>query len=129
MQSVVIAAVFKSRARQFAEATIWIQEDLEKVKYAAAKFQYTSLTTTANAGQGSINVASVDGFVVNNTLKVGSDFGTYTIGCISGTTLNITPNLGTAQLQDAAVVATTKCKSSMLTTAADAGQGQSRSFS
>jgi len=62
----------------FAEATIWIQEDLEKVKYAAAKFQYTSLTTTANAGQGSINVASVDGFVVN-TLKVGSDFGTYTI--------------------------------------------------
>jgi len=64
MQSVVIAAVFKSRARQFAEATIWIQEDLEKVKYAAAKFQYTSLTTTANAGQGSINVASVDGFVV-----------------------------------------------------------------
>jgi prepilin-type N-terminal cleavage/methylation domain-containing protein len=123
MQSMVIAAVFKARAQEFSEATSWIQEGLEDVNYKAATFQYTSLTANAASGASSINVASVDDFVVNDKLKVGSDSGTYTISGISGTTLTISPSLGTAQSQGVVVAGITRCKNSMLT--ADAASGTS----
>lgn len=112
MQTMVLAAVFKARAREFAEATTWIQADLEDVNYKAANFQYTSLTADAASGAFSINVASVDDFAAPDKLKVGSDPGTYTIAIngIIGTTLTIAPNfLKTDQLQGAEVVATTRC--------------------
>jgi prepilin-type N-terminal cleavage/methylation domain-containing protein len=125
MQMMVIAAIFKARAQEYAEATTWIQEDLEKVKYQAANFQYTSLADIATAGASSINVASASDFANNDKLKVGSDIGTYTIssisGTTSGTTLNITPNLGTNQSQGAAAVATTRCKNSILANKAASG--------
>lgn len=109
MQGMLSAAIFKARAQQYAEATNWIQADLENVKYQAASFQYTSLTANAASGASSINVASVADFAVNDTLKVGSDPGTYTISSIIGTTLTITPSLGTAQSQIATVSATKRC--------------------
>lgn len=37
MQAIVIAAVMKAKARQYAEATTWIQQDLESVKYRATE--------------------------------------------------------------------------------------------
>lgn len=37
MQSMVIAAIFKARAQEYSEATTWIQEDLENVKYQASQ--------------------------------------------------------------------------------------------
>ncbi len=116
MQAVVIAAVFKSRTRQFAEATIWIQEDLENVKNEAAKFQSTSLTAPATPGLSYINVASVVDFAVHDTLKVGSDPGTYTINAISGTVLTIRPvlPLGFNQPLGAPVVETTIFQSTSL---------------
>ena len=120
MQAMVLAAFFKAGAQKYAEATTWIQSDLENVKYKAANFPLpnTSLTANANAGVSSINVASVDGFAVNDKLKVGSDTGTYTINAISGNALTITPTLGTAQSQNAVVVAII---SSSLTANANAG--------
>lgn len=39
MQAMVLAAVFKTRAQQYAEATTWIQEDLENVKYRASRYK------------------------------------------------------------------------------------------
>ena len=39
MQAVVIAAVFKARAKQYAEATTWIQENLELVRYRASEYE------------------------------------------------------------------------------------------
>jgi len=109
MQALVVAAVFKVRAQQFVQATAWIQEELETVKDEAAKFKYTSLTAATAAGASSINVATVNGFEVNDTLRVGSDPGSYIISNIDGNTLTmtITPSLGTAQPQDAVVEAAT----------------------
>jgi prepilin-type N-terminal cleavage/methylation domain-containing protein len=107
MQALVVAAVFKVRAQQFAKATAWIQEELETVKDEAAKFKYTSLAAATAAGASSINVATVNGFAVNDTLRVGSDPGSYIISNISGNTLTITPSLGTAQPQDAVLEAAT----------------------
>jgi len=36
MQAMVVASLFKAKARQYAEAVTWIQEDLENVKHTAA---------------------------------------------------------------------------------------------
>lgn len=63
----------------------------------------TSLTANAASVASSINVASVNGFGVNDKLSVGSDPSLYTISAISGNTLTITPALGTAQPQGAVV--------------------------
>lgn len=47
MQAIVIAAYFKVRAQKTAEGTIWIQEDLEEVRYAA--YQLSSNSTLCDA--------------------------------------------------------------------------------
>lgn len=117
MQTMVIAAIFKAKAQEYAEATTWIQEDLEDVKYKAANLQFprTTLAANANTGASSISVSSanIDSFAANGTLKVGLDPTSYKITGVSGTgstrTLAITPNLATDQSANAAVVATTMC--------------------
>ncbi len=110
MQAVVLATVFKVRARKIAEATVWIQEDLEKVKNEAAKFQSTSLKTDATLGLP-ITVVSADDFVQNDTLKVGTDPTNYKITLITaitgGVQLTIEPLLKKNQAQGTAVVETT----------------------
>lgn len=106
MQMMVIAAMFKARAQENVEATNWIQEDLENVRYQAANYKSTSLTANANSGNSSITVASSDDFEVNNRLRLGSDPLIYRITSKIGTTLNITPNLGTNQAQGAVVLMT-----------------------
>ncbi len=107
MQIMAIAALLKARAQEYTEAISWIREDLEKVKYEAVNFRFanTSLTSDANVGDNLINVALAEGFVVNDTLRVGSDSGTYRITGISGNRLNITPRLTTAQSLPAVVTA------------------------
>lgn len=120
MQMLAIAAVFRVRAQEFTEATNWIQENLEEVKYRASAFKYTSLAANANSGASSITVASADDFVVNDRLRVGSDTGIYRVTGKSGTTLNLTPNLRTTQSQDAVVVMTS-FPSTSLTANANSG--------
>ena len=39
MQAIVLATVFKTRAQEYAEATTWIQKDLENVKYQASRYK------------------------------------------------------------------------------------------
>ncbi len=50
MQAVVIAAVMKVKARQYAEATTWIQEDLENVKFQASQYQNDSRCSPVTPG-------------------------------------------------------------------------------
>lgn len=111
MQAIVIAAVLRVRAQEFAEATTWIQEDLETVKTTAASLQYTSLTTATPAGI-SITVSSVYGFNVGDVLKVGTESGKI-IGSINVSTKTITFTASTAlnisQLLNAPVVKTSQC--------------------
>ncbi len=124
MQSMVIAAVFKARARQFSEATTWIQEDLENVRFQAGKLKYTQLTNNPTSGATSLSVSSVTGFGVGDTLRAGTDTTNYIISAIDPTALTITinsPGLSTAQVNGATVVATNPCKASSST----AGFGES----
>lgn len=48
LQGMVIAALFKAKAQQYAEATNWIQEDLENVRYQANQFNKNSTGAIAD---------------------------------------------------------------------------------
>lgn len=48
MQAVVIAAIFKARAQEYAEATAWIQEDLESMKFQANQMESIQSMTASN---------------------------------------------------------------------------------
>ena len=111
MQMMVIAAVFKVKAQENAEATTWIQEDLEQVKYQAGRLPFPQTTLTANAAKEatSITVASGSIFATNDTLTVGLDTTSYKVTAVSGNVLTITPKLGSPQVTNAAVVETTMC--------------------
>jgi prepilin-type N-terminal cleavage/methylation domain-containing protein len=101
MQAMVIAAVFKARAKQFAEATTWIQQDLEGVRQQAAIVGYTTLSAapTTSGSSSSLSVSSTTGFAATNRVQIGTistDY--YTISSISGNTITVTPALTTAQI-------------------------------
>jgi prepilin-type N-terminal cleavage/methylation domain-containing protein len=98
MQAVVIAAFFKTRARQYAEATTWIQQDLESVKQQADILGVTTLTAVPTANL--LPVSSTTGFVAGNRLKVGTISTTfYTISSNpSSNTIPVTPALTPAQI-------------------------------
>ena len=52
MQMMVIATVFKVRAQEFSEATNWIQEDLEDVKFQASQYSDTSKCSVLTSDDG-----------------------------------------------------------------------------
>lgn len=101
MEAMVLAAVFKARARQYTEATNWIQEDLENVKSQAAL--PSTILTSANGN--ALVVASTGRFEVGDQLKVGTDSTNYVIQSITPGTLTITltPILVTTPLANASV--------------------------
>lgn len=123
MQAMAIAAVFKARAQEFTEATTWIQEDIENVKYSAASLQNTSLVDETisdptplvpllhESTDTVLYVASVDGFEVTNTLKIGTDSSSNIISSIdtANKTITLTAALGTIQPKGALVVSTKRC--------------------
>ncbi len=100
MQAVVIAAVFKARAKQFAEATNWIQQDLESVRQQAAIAGYTTLSAApTNGSPSSLSVSSTTGFAANNKVQIGTiSTNFYTISSISGNTITVTPALTSAEI-------------------------------
>ncbi len=100
MQAVVIAAVFKARARQFAEATTWIQEDVESVKQRADILGVTKLTAPPTAN--SLSVSSTTGFSADYRVKIGTISPTlYTISGVNASTktITVTPPLTDAQIE------------------------------
>lgn len=123
MQIMAIAAVFKVRAQEFAEATNWIQEDLENVKYEATNFQYTSLKEAANSATTVLQLNSVDNFQPGDTVIVGTDSINNKIapGGVDTTakTITLTAPLGTNWLANSVVAVTTKCNP----TSRDVNQG------
>lgn len=103
MQAMVIAAVFKARAKQYSEATNWIQEDLESVRQQASVLGYTTLSSAPTiANPSSISVSSSNGFQVGNRLQIGTINDTlYTIANTytpGSTTIPVTPALTAAQI-------------------------------
>lgn len=104
MQAVVIAAVFKARAKQFSEATNWIQEDVESVRQQATIVGYTTLsapptTSATTPPTSSLSVPPATGFVAGNQVQIGTISGTlYTISTISSNTITVTPALTATQI-------------------------------
>lgn len=109
MQSMVIAAIFKARAQEFSEATTWIQEDLENIKYQAANFTLasTSLTTDVSSTDTVLPVASVNGFQPGDTLVVGNDSTSNTIASVDTTanSITLTAALDTSWLANTVIAA------------------------
>lgn len=60
MQSMVIAAIFKARAKQFTEATIWIQKDLENVKFLSTKEQLPFVAVSCSTGYSAALKTKID---------------------------------------------------------------------
>lgn len=125
MQAMVIAAVFKVRAQEFTEATTWIQEDMENIKYSAAELQYTLLTDETDGDADSANhevgdtklyVTSVYGFRANDALKIGTDSTNYIIQSIDLTnkTITLAPPLVIAHPKEQLVISTTGCSAASL---------------
>lgn len=71
MQAMVFAAIFKTRAQEFTQATTWIQEDLEDVKYQASQYPEDPAKCNVN----SVNNGYADGF--RDSLPQGPTNGTY----------------------------------------------------
>lgn len=113
MQMMVIAAIFKVRAQEYAEATTWIQEDLEDVKYQAANYKYTLLKVDAISTGKVLQVSSVNNFADDDKLLVGTDSTNNIIESIDNTKnpleITLKANLDTNWLIDTPVVAITRC--------------------
>lgn len=127
MQMMVIATVFKAKAQENAEATNWIQADLENVRYQAGNLQFpsrSSLAANATAGANSISIGSTTDLSVDDTLKIGLDPVKYKITAISGTTITITPKLETAQVTNAEVKEITTCSAGQTNGLGDALRDQ-----
>ncbi|HEY9781686.1 MAG TPA: prepilin-type N-terminal cleavage/methylation domain-containing protein [Leptolyngbyaceae cyanobacterium] len=106
MQAIVIAAVFKVRARQYSEATNWIQEDLESVRQRTSVLGSTTLSDVPipdPTNPLTISILSVPpsttGFGAGNRLQIGTINDTlFTISNISGSTIKVTPALTLLQI-------------------------------
>lgn len=115
MQMMVVATIIKARAQEFVEATTWIQEDLEDIKYQAANYQYALLDAAASSTGKSFKLTSVDDkqFKDGDTLLIGTDSSNNIIAPsgVKPETKEITLNneLGTNWLIGSPVVVITRC--------------------
>jgi len=126
MQAMVVAALLKSRGKEYSEATTWIQEKLEAVKRESSSIRKTQLVNSQLPTDTVLTVKSVEGFAAGDALAVGTDSKNNIIQSINATanTITLTTPLDlstppTGQAADAAVVPTPKYTS--LTALANAG--------
>ncbi|PSB46127.1 hypothetical protein C7B80_14565 [Cyanosarcina cf. burmensis CCALA 770] len=113
MQAMVFAAVFKVKAQEYAEATTWIQEDLENVKYQADNLQFpqTTLAVTVAVGVSPITGSAATSFPSSGKLQVGLDTTSYAFTRVANV-LTLTPPLVLAQASEAAIIDITMCTAS-----------------
>lgn len=83
MQGMVIAAIFKAKAQEYSEATTWIQEDLENVKYQASQLGIKTVQSMIAADE--LITISNHGFASGDTVLFVGD-GTIAGGLSKNTT-------------------------------------------
>jgi prepilin-type N-terminal cleavage/methylation domain-containing protein len=97
LQGTLIGGGIRTDAFEAAQASGWIQEDIENIKYLASTYYFASLTADAPVGASSIAVNSTDTFTNNDTLFMftrdisKSSPTIYRITSVSGNILNIQP--------------------------------------
>ena len=111
MQLMVYSSLLKARAQQYSEATAWIQQDLEDIKYQASRYKSSYLSAASSIASTSISLSSAQSFEVNDKLKIGDDPTEYTINSISGNSITISPSLEIVSTVDSPVTAidSTRC--------------------
>jgi type II secretory pathway component PulJ len=138
MQMMAVAAIFKARAQQNAEATTWIQEDLETVRFEASQIglkNVESMKSSADATNPSQILISSHGlsdgdtvmFTGSGTIAGGlSKYQTYYVVNANTNTFKVANSSGGSAITltsdsvgDLISVATTKCTSSATTGYAD----------
>lgn len=136
MQMMAIAAMFKVRAQEYAEATAWIQEDLENLKYQASQLGIknvvsmavtTNLITITNHGfnDGDIVVFQADGTIAgglstNTTYYVkDATTNTFKLETSAGGTAIVLTSASTGSLS-AMVTSILRCNATRTTGYADA---------
>lgn len=107
MQAVVIAAVMRVKAKEYSEASAWIQENLEDVRYQASQYQNTARCSPASPGPNNgyadglrDKISNIDPETTDNevlpesntisTTKTGSTGKTYTLQRVT-TPSNVSP--------------------------------------
>ncbi|PSB04041.1 type IV pilus modification PilV family protein [Merismopedia glauca] len=124
MQAVVIATLFRVKSQESAEATNWIEEDLEQLKYQANSLEFPKTTLAANADAGATSVSistpsNTANFSTNDKVKIGTDTTAYKITNVTGSgtsrTLTITPALTTTQTSSTTVSSLKMCSATSST--------------
>lgn len=103
MQAVVVAAIFKARAKEISEATIWIQQDLENLKQQTAIVGYTTISAAPTTALPSLfSLSSTLGFASGNQLQISTATTTFsaTVSGLSGNTITLNSSLTPAQILD-----------------------------
>ncbi len=100
LQGMVIASLFKARAQEYTEATTWVQEDLESLRFSASQYVDSARCTATGPNNGYAdgfsdrlhNISQPNGTVSNTATpdsdtttptKIGRSGKTYTFRRIS----------------------------------------------
>jgi len=133
MQSMVIAAIFKAKAQEYSEATTWIQEDLENVKYQASQLGIKNIQSMISADEfitiSNHGFASGDPviFVGDGTIAGGlSKNTTYYVRDVTTNTFKVASTAGGAAIDltsdstgSLSSIATSRCNATRTTGYAD----------
>lgn len=118
LQLMALATYAKVRAKEQAEATFWIQEDLENIKLEAKT--YSTLSADAAAGATSISVNNPSDFNSGDTIILAGDSTYYTVSNISSNTLTLSSGLAKGHSAtnpaENLVTSTQKCSASSIST-------------
>jgi len=113
LQTIVMAALLKSKALKESEAVKLIEEDLEIVRNESTNYKRNSLASNANSGDNTITINSSSSyFASNDEVRIGSA-GTYTVNSVdmSSTppTLTLDSNLSQSVAAEKTVAAIAYC--------------------
>jgi type II secretory pathway pseudopilin PulG len=130
MQSFMVANQFKIKAKQISEADAWVNQDLEGVKALAAdtiQIPYTSteLLEDVEAGESVIKINVTSGFVVGDSIVVGSDSNSNVIDDIQLQTdattgadyleITLVDELSTSQFAGNSAIVFARCRADVAT--------------
>ncbi|MGB3206973.1 MAG: prepilin-type N-terminal cleavage/methylation domain-containing protein [Crinalium sp.] len=120
MQAMVIAAMFKVKAKRYSVATAWIQEDLESVRNQASVLSQSLMSVSLYVAVSipSATVIIVDNIgtlAVNDEIIIGDAGKIFTIKGIVGTTITLDSSIGKTLTIGSKVIETTLCSATATT--------------
>ncbi|AFZ12587.1 hypothetical protein Cri9333_1700 [Crinalium epipsammum PCC 9333] len=114
MQAMVIAAMFKVKAKRYNVATAWIQEDLESVRNQASLLSQSLMSVSLSVAISTpsttqIIVDKIGTLAVNDKIIIGDAGKIFTITAIAGTTITLDSSIGKNLVVNSQIIETTLC--------------------